>query len=512
MKFFGKLDDERLATLVARGDESAFAALYDRHHAPLLAFCRHMVGNREDGEDALQQTFLRAHRALLAGRVPDTVRPWLFAIARNRCRTLLAARRDAAVPVDELEPALDGLADEVVRRADLRELVADLAGLPEDQRGALVLFEMGDLSHREIAGVIGCPPEKVKALVFQARSALIAEREARETPCEDIRGQLAVGRAGALRRAPLRRHLRHCEPCTEFRLAVAGQRTRLALILPVAPSVGLKAAVLGGSGGGAAVAAGAAVAGGGAAGLAAKAAIVAAVAGTGVTGGVATVDAVTQREPAKTAPAPVVRPAAAPVRLVAADPTPEPVEPRVVGRHERRRRAAPPPEETTAPAAELPPVRTGERALAGRRRARRIQRVARRHSVSPRRVRRHLRRRAAVRRRQAPPRGGRAAGGRHRRRAPPAPAPAAATGAHAGADTRAHPDARAHPGADSGAHPRADARADPHADALNHGVHIRRFNRGSVAITGRESALMRFGESMAGRRTGWRPTGRERRG
>ena len=258
MKFFGKLDDERLATLVARGDESAFETLYDRHHAPLLAFCRHMVGNREDGEDALQQTFLRAHRALLAGRVPDSVRPWLFAIARNRCRTLLAARRDAAVPVDELEPALDGLAEDVGRRADLRELVADLARLPEDQRGALVLFEMGDLSHREIATVIGCPPEKVKALVFQARTALIAEREARDTPCEEIRGQLEVSRAGALRRGSLRRHLRHCAPCTAYRLAVARQRTGLALILPVAPSVGLKAAVLGGSGGGAAVAAGAA--------------------------------------------------------------------------------------------------------------------------------------------------------------------------------------------------------------------------------------------------------------
>jgi hypothetical protein len=143
----------------------------------------------------------------------------------ERLATLVA--RDAAVPVDELEPALDGLADDVVRRADLRELVADLARLPEDQRGAL------------------------KALVFQARTALIAEREARETPCEEIRGQLAVGRAGALRRGPLRRHLRHCEPCTAYRLAVASQRARLALILPVAPSVGLKAAVLGSSGGGA---------------------------------------------------------------------------------------------------------------------------------------------------------------------------------------------------------------------------------------------------------------------
>ena len=111
-----------------RGDEAAFEALYDRHHASLLAFCRHMVGNREDGEDALQQTFLRAHRALREGRPPDSVRPWLFAIARNRCRTLLAARRDAAIPSDELEPSYDGLAEDVGRRADLRELVADLAG------------------------------------------------------------------------------------------------------------------------------------------------------------------------------------------------------------------------------------------------------------------------------------------------------------------------------------------------------------------------------------------------
>ena len=244
---------------MARGDATAFEALYDRHHAALLAFCRHMTGSREDGEDALQQTFVRAHRSLEAGRTPDAVRPWLFAIARNRCRTLIAARRDAAVPVDEIEPSFDGLADDVQRRADLRGLVADLARLPEEQRGALVLFELGDLSHREIATVIGCEPDKVKALVFQARTALIAEREAREVPCEDIRGQLEVARAGALRRSALRRHLRNCEPCTAYRFAVARQRAGLALILPVAPSVGLKAAVLGGTGGGAVAATGGAV-------------------------------------------------------------------------------------------------------------------------------------------------------------------------------------------------------------------------------------------------------------
>ena len=261
-----RLSDEALAALVARSDVAAFEALYDRHHPALLAFCRHMTGSREDGEDALQQTFLRAHRALLADRAPEAVRPWLFAIARNRCRTLLAARRPA-VPAEEVEVAFDGLADDVRRRADLRELVADLGRLPEDQRGALVLHELGDLSHSEVATVIGCAPEKVKALVFQARTALVADREARATPCEEIRGQLETARGGLLRRAPLRRHLRQCPPCSSYRLVVAQQRAGLAIILPVAPSAGLKAAILGGAaattaGGGAA--AGGAVAGGGA--------------------------------------------------------------------------------------------------------------------------------------------------------------------------------------------------------------------------------------------------------
>jgi RNA polymerase sigma factor (sigma-70 family) len=308
-----RFDDARLAALVREGDQDAFEALYDRHHASLLAFCRHMLGNREDGEDALQQTFLRAHHALRQGRLPDAMRPWLFAIARNRCRTLLAARRDAALPADDLEPSSDGLADDVQRRSDLRELVGDLGRLPEDQRGALVLFELGDLNHSEIASVLGCAPGKVKALVFQARAALIAERDARATPCTEIRDQLEVARGGLLRRGPLRRHLRECAPCDAYRLAVARQRSGLALVLPVAPTAGLKAAVLAGAGtsgsGGAVAAAGSAsvgaaasaasATGGGAAAtagglavkaLVAKVAVTAAVAGAGVSGGVVALD------------------------------------------------------------------------------------------------------------------------------------------------------------------------------------------------------------------------------
>ena len=155
-------------------------------------------------------------------------------------------------------PATAGLAEEVQTRADLRAVVEDVARLPDDQRAALVLAELADLSHAQIGEVIGVRAGKVKALVHQARTTLIAERDAREQPCEEIREQLATARGGALRRGPLRRHLRLCAPCRAYRDAVAAQRRTLAAVLPVAPSAGLKAGILGAAtgGGGAGLSAG----------------------------------------------------------------------------------------------------------------------------------------------------------------------------------------------------------------------------------------------------------------
>ena len=107
-----------------------------------------MLGSQDEGEDALQQTFLRAHRPALPGA--PRAAPWLYAIARNRCLTMLAARKAAAVPVEEIEPATDSLTP-AWRRGTCATCWADIARLPDDQRSALVLAEMGDLSHAEIA-------------------------------------------------------------------------------------------------------------------------------------------------------------------------------------------------------------------------------------------------------------------------------------------------------------------------------------------------------------------------
>jgi RNA polymerase sigma factor (sigma-70 family) len=302
--------DDRLVELVRAGSEPAFEAVYDRHHRGVLAFCRHMLGSPDEAEDAVQHVFLAAYRRLVGddGRAVN-LRPWLYTIARNRCLSVLRVRRER--PLDEVaEPSTEHLAEEVQRREDLRTMLRDVAELPDDQRAALVLAEVGDVSHEDIAEVLGVRREKVKALVFQARSSLAASRTAREVSCSDVREQLAELRGGALRRTSLRRHLRDCAGCREFRSAVAVQRRALAVLLPVVPSAGLKAAVMGSAFGGGVAAAGGAATGAGAgsgaaggsaaagasgggaaltgaassvggAGLAAKALVVVAVAGSG---------------------------------------------------------------------------------------------------------------------------------------------------------------------------------------------------------------------------------------
>ena len=245
--------DERLAEQVRAGSEQAFEVLFERHHQPVLAYSRRMLRSPEDAEDVVQQTFLAAYRELVDLQQPIVaLRPWLYAIARHRC--LWALRADRARPAEEgLEASADRLVAEMTAREELHAILADVAGLPDDQRAAIVLSELGDVSHAEIARTLGCSREKVKALGFQARSSLAADRAARDTPCAEIREQLATQRGGALRRTVLRRHVRECPGCRAFRDAVQGQRRKQYLLLPLASAAGLKRALLGaifGSGGG----------------------------------------------------------------------------------------------------------------------------------------------------------------------------------------------------------------------------------------------------------------------
>ena len=293
--------DEELVARARAGEESAFEAIYDRYARGVLVFCTHMLGSRDEAEDALQLIFVSAYQALRGGDNGISLRPWLYTIARNRCLSELRAR-PGVVCVEE--PVMDrsgrdGVADQVQRREELRELLGEIWRLPADQRAALVLFELGDHSHAEIATVLGVRREKVKALIFQSREALVRGRQARDSSCAEVRELLATVRGKVLPRSMTRAHIDRCASCAAFEHEVRRQRAALALILPVGLVGELKASVLGSalsggggiaaggigaSGGGAALAGGAAAGSGAAAGGGSGAGAVAAGTATGLTG------------------------------------------------------------------------------------------------------------------------------------------------------------------------------------------------------------------------------------
>jgi RNA polymerase sigma factor (sigma-70 family) len=131
--------DERLIAFVRRGNVAAFETLVGRYESRLLAFCRHLLGSREDAEDILQEVFAAAFNAILADNRPIKVRPWLYRIARNR--SLNHLRRNQPVGVDSMDVHFSengaSTADKAHDREEFRLLVGDIHDLPETQRTAL---------------------------------------------------------------------------------------------------------------------------------------------------------------------------------------------------------------------------------------------------------------------------------------------------------------------------------------------------------------------------------------
>jgi RNA polymerase sigma factor (sigma-70 family) len=279
--------DERLIALIRRGQHAAFETLFSRYQSRLLAFCRHMLGSKEDAEDVLQEVFAAAFNAILADEREINVRPWLYRIARNR--SLNHLRKASAIGVDSMDVhfAEGGVstAEKVMRRESFRQLIDDVRQLPETQRTALLLREIDALSYEQISDAMETTVPAVKSLLVRARISLAEAAEARKLTCDEARLELGEVAEGLVKVSPaVRRHVRDCERCRAFRKHLKENNVALAAIMPVGPLLLLKKLVLTKLGS-TAGAGGAHVAGAGGAGAAAGAG---AVGGAGAGGGFVT--------------------------------------------------------------------------------------------------------------------------------------------------------------------------------------------------------------------------------
>ena len=149
--------------------------LYERHQRRILAYCVSRLRDRQDAEDAVQNTFVYAFKLLERGVVPHAELPWLFTIAHNVCRSRRRAlwRRGRVETSTDLDALQDvGGAPSSGAADDLVGLSGALAAMPDTQRRALVLREWQGLSYAEIAATLSLSQSAVETLLFRARRNL----------------------------------------------------------------------------------------------------------------------------------------------------------------------------------------------------------------------------------------------------------------------------------------------------------------------------------------------------
>ena len=229
------MSDERLARWAAKGSQPAFAVIFERHHQALHRYCQSIVGNGHDAADALQNTMLKAMRALPGETRTIALKPWLYRIAHNESISLLRSRRghsdlDAAAHVGDR-----GAETIVESRERLRDLTADLSELTEQQRGTLLMRELAGLEFDEISAALQVSSTAAKQSVYEARCALQSLDEGRAMDCDVIRRTLSDGDRRTLRNLKIRGHLRACAGCRDFEAALRHRPAELAALTPALP-------------------------------------------------------------------------------------------------------------------------------------------------------------------------------------------------------------------------------------------------------------------------------------
>jgi RNA polymerase sigma factor (sigma-70 family) len=223
--------DATLAERFAAGDELAFDVLYERHRPVVLAVSMGVLGTTQDAEDATQETF-SALAVALRTKPPAEMRPWLIRVARNASIDTTRRRRHRLLTLDGEIPDIPARPTGA-GQAELAMVLDGIRDLPEGQRMALLMRELGGHTYAEIAEFLETDEEAVKGLIARARVGLRTYREATELPCATARSTIAAEPDGRRYDKTIRRHLRTCGSCRSYRAALRSDAKTLRAAMPL---------------------------------------------------------------------------------------------------------------------------------------------------------------------------------------------------------------------------------------------------------------------------------------
>ncbi len=183
-----KDDDLLIVQRVQAGDKLAFNLLVSKYHRRVARLLTRMVRNQEDIEDVVQETFIKAYRAIGNFRGDSAFYTWIYRIAINTAKNLLVTQgrrpstlkesNDGDSETFEDNAALSNIdtPESLYQTKQIGEAVNEaMAALPEELRSAIVMREIDGLSYEEIAAAMDCPIGTVRSRIFRARESIAAK-------------------------------------------------------------------------------------------------------------------------------------------------------------------------------------------------------------------------------------------------------------------------------------------------------------------------------------------------
>jgi len=247
--------DSNLVAGARRGDQDAFAAIYDRYADRLHSYCFVMLRNAEDAADATHETFVKAATKLTQLRNPDKLRPWLFAIARNEANAI-GRHRARSTPEEDLSESLVSDPDHSygLAQEELKELVwSAVAGLQDRDRELMTLHLVEGLEGDDLANAVGVSPSHLHVLLSRMRDrvekalgSLLIARLGREE-CKELDKLLGDwdGHFSLDVRSKVTRHVESCKICRERRSILVAPANLLPSVVFIPAAADLRNRTLG---------------------------------------------------------------------------------------------------------------------------------------------------------------------------------------------------------------------------------------------------------------------------